>query len=55
MLWRFFAQVHPGAKPYFGRFGFMNTLSGSRIVSATVVSGRSRVKKSFPSKGSAST
>jgi hypothetical protein len=52
MLQRLSAQVHPGAKPYLGRFGFMNTLTGSTMVSATAVRGRSRVKKIFPSTGS---
>ncbi len=52
MLHCFFAQVHPGAKPYLRRFGFMNTLTGSGAVSATAVRGRSRVKKIFPFTGS---
>ena len=51
MLQRVSAQVHPGAKPYLGRFGFMNTLTRSRVVSATAVRARSRAKKIFPSTG----
>ncbi len=51
MLYRFVAHLQPGAKPWGGGLGFMNTVAGSRTVSAAALTGRSRTKKIRPSMG----